>query len=418
MKLYPTFKRQLDFICSLILLIALLPLFAAIALLILLFSGRPVFFEQTRSGYKGKPFTIIKFRTMEHAGDNDFSTRRISLPGRFLRRCGLDELPQLLNILKGEMSFVGPRPLPREYLPLYSARQARRLNVLPGLTGWAQVNGRNAVSWETRLHMDSWYVEHASFRLDCHILLMTIGCVVRGVGVNHCEEMTMPSFEATKDASLLILGAGGHGRVVAETAQKGGAYRRIAFLDDGGASECGGFTILGRFDEYRRFADRYAHATVALGNNVQRLSWLHRLEEAGYNLPVLIHPSAIVGKGVFIGKGCVILSGAAVVTGAALGVGCIVNTLAGVDHDCRLGDGVHICPGAHLAGGVQVGDLSTVYTGACAANNVKIGARSRVAAGAAVVCDLPCDVLAAGMPAVVKKQPDTISNKHQPKAQY
>lgn len=416
MRLYPAFKRQMDFICALILLIVLLPLLAGTALFILLFSGRPVLFRQTRSGCSGKPFTILKFRTMEQADTNDFSTRRITFPGRLLRRCGLDELPQLLNILKGEMSFVGPRPLPCDYLPLYTARQARRLQMPPGLTGWAQVNGRNAVSWENRLKMDSWYVEHAGFRLDCHILLMTVGCVVRGVGVNHCAEMTMPPFEATRDASLLILGAGGHGRVIAETAQRAGLYKRIAFLDDSGASECGGFAILGCFNEYTRFADRFADATVALGDNMMRLSWLRRLEEAGYRLPVLIHPSAVVGRGAVIGKGSVVLSGAVVVTGAALGIGCIVNTLAGVDHDCRLGDGVHICPGAHLAGSVQIGELTTVYTGASAANNVKIGARSRVAAGAAVVHDLPCNVLAAGIPAVVKKQPDSISAKHPGKA--
>ena len=406
MKPYLFMKRLFDFTGALLLLALLGFLLVIIAAAVLVFSGRPALFRQIRAGREGKPFTMYKFRTMKNigSGDADFTTNNISIPGAFLRRSGLDELPQLFNILRGEMSFIGPRPLLCEYLPLYTARQARRQELLPGITGWSQVNGRNAITWEKRLNLDCWYVEHVSLRVDCRILFCTVKCLFHATGVNHSSSLTMPSFQATKDASLLILGAGGHGRVVADAAKETCLYKRIAFLDDAlPAGNSGGYKILGRFEDYPLFSGSFANAVVAIGNNKARLHLLRRLEEAGYILPVIVHPRAFVSVGASIGNGTVVLTGAVIVTGARLGAGCIINTLASVDHDCLLGDGVHICPGAHLAGTVRVGDLTTVFTSAGVANNICIGAQTVIASGAAVVCDIPSSVMAAGVPAIVKK---------------
>lgn len=406
MKPYLFLKRLFDFTNALLLLVLLCPLFLITTVTILLFSGKPALFRQIRAGRMGKPFTVYKFRTMKNteSGNVDFTTNKITALGFFLRRCGLDELPQLLNILHGEMSFIGPRPLLCEYVPLYTAQQARRQEILPGITGWAQVNGRNAITWEKRLELDCWYVEHVNLRFDCHIILLTVKCLFKAIGVNNSSSLTMPPFNATKEASLLILGAGGQGHVVADAAKETGIYKRIAFLDDalpvGNSTGC---EILGSFEDYSLFLGDFANAVVAIGNNQTRLYLLRRLEHDGYLLPAIVHPRAFVSSGAKVGDGSVILTGAVIVTGARLGVGCIVNTLASVDHDCKLGDGVHICPGAHLAGTVSVGDLTTVYTSASVASNVCIGTQTVIASGSSVVCDIPSHVMAAGLPAVVKK---------------
>ncbi|HBO98861.1 MAG TPA: sugar transferase, partial [Verrucomicrobia bacterium] len=164
-------KRFLDISLA----VATLPLWGSLALLValvlLLGDGRPVLFRQTRAGLKGLPFTILKFRTMRPGPGTDME--RLTRLGRFLRRTSLDELPQLVNILKGDMSLVGPRPLPVAYVARYAPEQARRLDVRPGLTGWAQVNGRNALSWEEKFAYDTWYVDHQSLALDLRILFLT-----------------------------------------------------------------------------------------------------------------------------------------------------------------------------------------------------------------------------------------------------
>jgi lipopolysaccharide/colanic/teichoic acid biosynthesis glycosyltransferase len=166
--------------------------------------GSPVFFRQQRPGLHGKPFDIIKFRTMTDARDpaGNLLPDRDRLPpfGQWLRATSLDELPELLNVLRGEMSLVGPRPLLMQYLALYSARQARRHDVKPGITGWAQINGRNAVSWEEKFEMDVWYVEHRSFLLDLKILLRTFAKVFVREGINTPGSATAPFFTGSPNA--------------------------------------------------------------------------------------------------------------------------------------------------------------------------------------------------------------------------
>ncbi len=167
-----------------------------IALAIRLTMGTPVLFRQMRPGFQGLPFEILKFRTMRYAapGLDELDEARLTPLGRFLRSLSLDELPELWNVLKGDLSLVGPRPLLMEYLNLYSPEQARRQEVKPGITGWAQVNGRNALGWRERFELDVWYVDHQSLWLDAKILLLTVGAMLRRKGINAEGHATMPPF--------------------------------------------------------------------------------------------------------------------------------------------------------------------------------------------------------------------------------
>ena len=191
-------KRAFDLLAAAILLIVLALPMLLVALLIGLLLGPPVLFRQTRPGRDSRPFTIYKFRTMnvanDLAGEPLPDAQRLTSLGAALRRASLDELPQLFNVLRGDMSLVGPRPLLTEYLPLYSSRQARRHEVRPGITVWAQVNGRNATSWPERFEMDVWYVEHRSFGLDLKILWLTLARVFSGSGVAQPGQATMEKF--------------------------------------------------------------------------------------------------------------------------------------------------------------------------------------------------------------------------------
>jgi sugar transferase EpsL len=193
-----TIKRALDIVFSTFALALLWPFMLLIALVIRLAMGKPVLFVQERPGLNGRIFRIYKFRTMHDLhgpeGQPLPDGARISKIGRFLRASSLDELPELLNVLKGDMSLVGPRPLRIEYLPLYSPEQARRHEMRPGVTGWAQVNGRNAVSWEKRFEYDVWYVDHWSLGLDLKILGLTALKVLRGEDISARDHATMPFF--------------------------------------------------------------------------------------------------------------------------------------------------------------------------------------------------------------------------------
>ncbi len=195
------FKRLLDILASAIIFIISTPLITLVSLIILLTMGKPIFFRQRRPGRDGKLFDIIKFRTMLAADEESGKVSdesRLTATGRWIRRLSLDELPQLLNILQGHMSLVGPRPLLPEYLPLYTPEQNRRHLVKPGITGWAQIHGRNATTWEERLAYDVWYVDHWSFWLDLKILAITAVKVLKGEGISAEGHATMPRFEGTK----------------------------------------------------------------------------------------------------------------------------------------------------------------------------------------------------------------------------
>jgi lipopolysaccharide/colanic/teichoic acid biosynthesis glycosyltransferase len=194
-------KRAFDIITSGILLVLLAPVLLALALLVRWCLGKPVLFRQTRPGKDARPFAMLKFRTMRDARDRNGQplpdAERLTSFGRTLRSSSLDELPELWNVLKGDMSLVGPRPLLMEYLPLYSAEQARRHDVRPGITGWAQVNGRNALSWEEKFTLDIWYVDNRSFWLDMKIIVLTVAKVLNRSGIAADGEATMHKFKGS-----------------------------------------------------------------------------------------------------------------------------------------------------------------------------------------------------------------------------
>jgi lipopolysaccharide/colanic/teichoic acid biosynthesis glycosyltransferase len=191
-------KRLFDICFSFTALLILFPVLLCVYIAVLITMGRPVFFRQERPGLGGKPFFLYKFRTMtvpkegEHAAE--FDSVRTTPLGKIMRSLSLDELPTFINVLKGDMSIVGPRPLLVRYLERYSPEQARRHDVKPGITGWAQVNGRNAISWEEKFKFDVWYVDNYSFMLDMKILFMTVLKIIKREGVDHGEGLTMPEF--------------------------------------------------------------------------------------------------------------------------------------------------------------------------------------------------------------------------------
>jgi sugar transferase EpsL len=194
----PFSKRLFDLVLAGIGLVVLSPLFLILVFLVWLKHGRPVIFRQQRPGYRGAPFYVYKFRSMTETHDAQGcllpDAERLTPFGRFMRATSLDELPELFNVLRGEMSWVGPRPLLMKYLELYTPEQRRRLAVLPGITGWAQINGRNTLTWEDKFRLDVWYVDHWSFGLDLKILWLTVWKVLKREGINQDGQATAQEF--------------------------------------------------------------------------------------------------------------------------------------------------------------------------------------------------------------------------------
>ena len=194
-------KRFFDIIIVISTCVVTLPLLLILYLLVRVLIGTPAFFIQERAGLHGRPFKIVKFRTMNNKTDEDGNmlpdNLRLTRFGRFLRSTSLDELPEMWNVIKGEMSIVGPRPLFMEYLALYTEEQLRRHDVLPGITGWAQINGRNAISWEERFKLDVWYVDNHSLWIDLKIILLTVIKVLKREGISAKGEVTMPKFRGS-----------------------------------------------------------------------------------------------------------------------------------------------------------------------------------------------------------------------------
>ncbi len=192
-------KRLFDLVFSLFLVILLLPLFSLLSVVVYVNLGSPILFRQQRPGLHGNPFTFFKFRTMDDKTEENGQLlpddARLTGLGSFLRRTSLDELPQFFNVIKGEMSLIGPRPLLMEYLELYTDEQMRRHDVKPGITGWAQVNGRNAISWEEKFRLDLWYVDNHFFLLDCRIILLTLVKIMKRDGINQEGSATMEKYK-------------------------------------------------------------------------------------------------------------------------------------------------------------------------------------------------------------------------------
>ncbi|HSI78616.1 MAG TPA: sugar transferase [Lunatimonas sp.] len=199
-------RRIVDFFVSLIALVVTFPIWIGVALLTLVFHGPPVLFSQVRPGKMGKPFKILKFRSMTNSKSSNgkllSDEQRITEFGCWIRSTSLDEIPSLLNVLKGDMSLIGPRPLLVDYNNLYNDFQRKRLSIKPGITGWAQVNGRNAISWDRRFELDVWYVENRSLLLDLKILLKTVKKVFKKEGISHEGNVSMPIWKGNKSSKI------------------------------------------------------------------------------------------------------------------------------------------------------------------------------------------------------------------------
>jgi sugar transferase EpsL len=195
-------KKIFDYTFGLLFLVILVPAILFVALIIFINMGRPVIFKQLRPGLRGKPFYLYKFRTMNNTQGSDGELlpddERLTALGKFLRKYSLDEIPQLVNVIRGELSFVGPRPLLMAYLERYNKEQARRLEVKPGITGWAQVNGRNAITWEDKFKLDVWYVDNRSFLLDLKIIWLTLVKVLKAEGISGEGLATMSEFKGSE----------------------------------------------------------------------------------------------------------------------------------------------------------------------------------------------------------------------------
>src|SRR5690554_644353 len=397
-------KRLFDIFASFFGLLILSPVIAVVAWQISRKLGSPVLFRQVRPGKDGKPFEMVKFRTMLDAYDEQGeplpNEQRFTKFGNFLRSTSLDELPELWNVLKGDMSLVGPRPLLVEYLPLYNEQQARRHEVRPGVTGWAQINGRNAISWEQKFDYDVWYVDNRSFLLDIKILFLTVKKVFVREGISSSENVTMPRLSGNKKKSLAMLGASGHGKVLADIAELTG-WEEIDFYDDAWpqVEVNGAWNVLGVTDTLIDKVSDYEGVIVAIGNNSIRYEKLKQLKEVGAKIATLIHPSAVISQYSSIDEGSVVVAGAVVNPYTTIGMGAIINTSSSVGHDCSLGDGVHICPGARLAGGANIEDLCWIGLGSSVRQLVTVGAASVVGAGAVVVSDVPKGSTVVGIPA-------------------
>ena len=397
-------KRIFDMLVSGCALLLLSPFFLVLAWLVRRQLGSPVLFRQVRPGLKGVPFEMLKFRTMKDAVDASGNplpdAERMTSFGGFLRASSLDELPGLWNVLKGDMSLVGPRPLLMEYLPLYDSFQSRRHDAKPGITGWAQVNGRNAISWEEKFKHDVWYVDNQSAWLDLKILALTVKKVFKREGISAAGEVTMSKFLGTREKRLAILGGGGHARVVSDTAECLG-WRSIEFFDDAwpALQSIGQWPVSGDTNALLQSFDKFDGVVVAIGDNAIRYSKINQLVAADIPLISLLHPAATISAHAKIGCCVVAFAGVVVNTGAVIGDGTILNTGCSIDHDCILDKCVHISPGARLAGTVNVGSCTWIGIGASVKQSINIGSGVKIGAGAAVVNDIAADLTVVGVPA-------------------
>lgn len=403
-------KRILDILIALPSIIVLLPLIILIGILVRIFIGPSILFKQRRPGLNEKLFTLYKFRTMSEArnlrGELLPDEERLNNFGKFLRASSLDELPELFNILIGDMSLVGPRPLLQQYLPLYNEKQRRRHEVRPGLTGLAQIRGRNLISWTEKYRLDIEYIEHISFRSDLKIMFTTIRKVFLREGIHSEASSTMEPFTGEEEregkaikSKLLIVGAGGHGKVVADIALKMNSWDMVAFLDDNESLDhVMNIPVIGKTNDMKKYMHQY-DIFIAIGDNCVREAMISALENEGARIPVLIHPSAIIGDQVDVQSGTVIMAGAVINCCSTIGKGCIINTCASIDHDNVIEDFVHISPGAHTAGKVTMGKRTWLGIGGIVKNNLIIHGDCRIGAGAVVVCDILEEGTYLGIPA-------------------
>ncbi|MEZ4866343.1 MAG: NeuD/PglB/VioB family sugar acetyltransferase [Caldilineaceae bacterium] len=439
-----TAKRLFDLVVTVLFLVLAWPLVLLVALGVRVKLGAPVLFRQQRPGYRGQPFVLLKFRSMTDARDADGAllpdVERLPAFGRFLRSTSLDELPELINVLRGEMSLVGPRPLLWHYLDLYTPEQMRRHDVLPGITGWAQVSGRNAISWAERFALDLWYVDNHSLWVDLKIIGLTLLRIVQRDGINQPGHVTIQPFKgqaflhqnradpeamtprstpatstvpvrstspataAAPQRRVLIIGAGGHGQVVAnillQARAQGSVWEPIGYLDDNQAivgQRRLGLPILGAINQLAEIT--HDGIIIAVGENYRRAELFNRFSAAAEEMITVCHPTAVIAPNVPLGPGTVVGAGVVINPGSRIGANVILNTHCTIEHHNVIGDHAHIAPGACLGGDVEVGDGAMVGIGASVLPQCWIGAWSTVGGGALVHRTVAEHVTVVGVPA-------------------
>lgn len=397
-------KRWLDLAIAVPAAVLAAPVLLVVAVIVRLALGCPILFRHPRPGLQGRPFTLLKFRTMSDARDARGQllpdAQRLGRIGRVLRSLSVDELPELWNVLRGEMSLVGPRPLLPQYMERYNAEQRRRHDVLPGLTGWAQLHGRNAVSWERRFELDVWYVDHISLPLDLRILVGTVWEVVRRRGISEPGHATAREFMGGSVVRVLLIGAGGHAQVIADALRLAPEVQLVGCLDQ--HVEARGATLLGA-PVYGAGTTRseipHDAVIVAIGDNGVRRKVFEELRAQGARFAIARHPSAIIASDVTVGAGSMICAGVIVNSGATIGENTIINSGAVVEHHVCVGDHAHIAPGARLGGAASIGAGSMVGIGATVLPRVQIGAGATVGGGALVKDDVADELTVVGVPA-------------------
>ena len=409
-----TLKRAVDIVGASVALVVLSPLLALVALVVRIRMGSPVLFRQERPGRDGRRFLMTKFRTMtdRRAADGSLlpDAERLTRFGRFLRRTSIDELPELLNVVRGDMSLVGPRPLLMEYLPLYSPEQARRHEARPGITGWAQVNGRNAVTWEEKFALDVWYVDHRSTRLDFEILVKTIAQVFGGHGVERAGPRDHGALPGGCIVSrVIVIGGSDQGRQVIDTILAGGSHTAVGVLDRGLArgADVSGVPVLGSDDELHACAaaigaDGYV---IAIGDNATRGRILEHTRTASPHLEpaTIVHPAAVIAHDATVGAGSIVLAGAVVANGCSLGMGVLLGVQSSIDHDGIVADHASLGPGAITGGNVRIGRTTAIGLGANLIHGITVGDDAVIGAGALVLNDMPARVVAYGVPARIAR---------------
>ena len=416
-------KRLFDIIVAICGLVILSPVLLVVALLVRLSLGAPILFRQDRPGFKGKLFTCIKFRTMtdarEASGELLPDSQRLTPLGRFLRKTSIDELAGLINVVRGEMSLVGPRPLLPQYVQRYTPEQMRRHEVKPGITGWAQVNGRNALEWEQKFALDLWYVDHQSFWLDLRILATTAWQVFGRNGIAKPGHATMPEFlgtragrdsgKMTRRKRIVIIGAGGAAREITSALRSinqiepqfeflGYVVSDLARLQPRDSSD----QVLGDFGWLQANRQSLDALAIGIGTPATRLRLAaelrHLLPDVWW--PAIIHPTAIIDlDSARIAEGCYVGAGVIATVNITLEPFALCNFGCTLGHEARIGAGSVVNPGTNISGGVVIGTGVLIGTGAQILQYLHIGPGATVGAGAVVTRNVPEGLTVVGVPA-------------------
>ena len=399
-------KRLFDITAATTALVVLSPVYAITAYKIKKSLGAPVLFRQTRPGLDGKPFEMIKFRSMRDATDNDGNvlpdSERLTSFGQALRNTSLDELPELWNVIKGDMSLVGPRPLLMEYLPLYNKEQNRRHKLRPGITGYAQVNGRNAIGWDKKFELDTWYIDNQSLWLDIKILVKTVKKVLIKDGISADGEATMSAFSGK--GSLYILGAGGFAReIYSYLADSNFTYddlKLAGFLDDN-ANALDDFSLSHKIIDSLKSTDLKAtdRLIVAVANPIIKEQIFGFYDKNNGTIISYVHPSAIIGRDVSIGIGTVFAPYSMATTNVTLGRGCTINAFSSIGHDAVLGDFCTLSGHCDATGNVKLGDKVFMGSHASIIPKIQVGDSAIIGAGSLVIRKVKENTTVFGNPA-------------------